>query len=544
MRSTNIDLLEDFVPRLPTAAECSFAQLLHDRARHAPDDLFAVFADGLEWSNGAAWGEVASAAARLRAAGIGKGDRVIIWMPNGPSVVRLLFACFCIGAVAVPINTAYRGSILEHVIRTSEARLLLAHPQLADRLNIIAVPALTRVLALGDDQVSGGFEAFDRIEVDGASPGPVTNEAWDDAIVIFTSGTTGPSKGVITSYAQQWTVATVQYAFAQSSDRVLVMMPLFHISGLGGLLAAVVRGGTIVVMEPVSPTRFWGVVRKTGATLVSGFPTGMIDLLLKQPEAEDQPHTLRVFSGSIVDQAARDFGARFGLDLIARYSMSETSGITSTTLNPTSSATIGRPRPGVELRLVDEWDRQVPAGEVGEIILRSDVPWTLSSGYLGDPASTMRAWRNGWFHTGDLARQNVDGEYVFVDRKKDAVRRRGENISAWEVENEARRFAGVAQAAVVGVEDRAGGGEEVLVVVESAPGIVVEPAAFTAHMIKRLPHFMVPRYVRILDRLPQTETGKIRKADLRELGLLDSDWDREAHGFKVRRLRIGEGHAR
>jgi crotonobetaine/carnitine-CoA ligase len=197
----------------------------------------------------------------------------------------------------------------------------------------------------------------------------------------------------------------------------------------------------------------------------------------------------------------------------------------------------GRPRSGVECRIVDANDIEVPQGGVGELIVRTDRPWTSNVGYLNDPVATANAWRNGWFHTGDAFRQDEEGNFYFVDRLKDSIRRRGENISSVEVELEVASYPGVMEAAVIGVAS-AYGDEEVMVVLAPLPGHTIDPAQLTAFLLERLAHFMVPRYVRIVDALPKTPTNKIKKHELRETGLPQGTWDREAHGIHVKRQKL------
>jgi carnitine-CoA ligase len=205
--------------------------------------------------------------------------------------------------------------------------------------------------------------------------------------------------------------------------------------------------------------------------------------------------------------------------------------------NPTLAGICGRAQPGIELRLVDEHDMPVPEGATGELLVRAAEPWTLSHGYLNDPAATARAWRNGWFHTGDLFRRNAAGDYFFVDRCKDAVRRRGENISSFEVERALLKFPGVREAAVVPVPGD-GSEDEVLAVVAPAPGSSLVPRDLIQFVATHLAPFMVPRYVRVLDELPKTPTQKIEKHALRQAGLTPDTWDREAAGVAVRRDRL------
>ena len=207
-------------------------------------------------------------------------------------------------------------------------------------------------------------------------------------------------------------------------------------------------------------------------------------------------------------------------------------------MNSTVLHAAGRPRAGVEARVVDENDCEVPVGEVGELVLRADCPWTMTHGYYKNPEATAKSWRNGWFHTGDGFRMDAEGNFYFVDRIKDAIRRRGENISSYEVETEVLAHPDVAECAVVAVRSDVSE-DEVLAVVAPVAGRTLKPEDLIHFLLPRMAHFMVPRYVRIVDELPRTPTAKVRKIELREAGVTPDVWDREAAGIRVRREKIG-----
>jgi crotonobetaine/carnitine-CoA ligase len=225
------------------------------------------------------------------------------------------------------------------------------------------------------------------------------------------------------------------------------------------------------------------------------------------------------------DDAAA-FAERFGVTYYTLFNMTETSIPVASGPDPRGSGTCGRLRPGAEVRLVDEHDCEVPAGTVGEMVIRTDAPWSMSHGYYKNPEATAAAWRNGWFHTGDAFRLEPDGTYVFVDRIKDAIRRRGENISSFEVEKEICAFPAVKEAAVIGIRSQLGE-DEVMAVVGAVPGQRVDPIALTRFLKDRLPYFMVPRYIRVVEELPKTPTAKVQKVDLRQAGVTADTWDRE-----------------
>jgi crotonobetaine/carnitine-CoA ligase len=231
---------------------------------------------------------------------------------------------------------------------------------------------------------------------------------------------------------------------------------------------------------------------------------------------------------------APTFRERFGIDIYTIFNMTEISSPIISEPNPVRTGTCGRPRPGVEVRLVDAHDREVEVGEVGEMIVRTDRPYAMLSGYNAAPEATAAAWRNGWFHTGDAFRQDGDGYFYFVDRVKDAIRRRGENISSFEVEVEVCAHPDVREAAVVAVASELGE-DEVLAVVAPVPGRAISEPALFDFLKDRLPYFMVPRYIRVLDELPKTPSNKVMKAELRAQGVAAGAWDRERAGLRLRR---------
>src|SRR5690606_5835593 len=225
---------------------------------------------------------------------------------------------------------------------------------------------------------------------------------------------------------------------------------------------------------------------------------------------------------------------RFGVDVYSVYNMTELGAPLETLANPVETGTCGRARPGFELRLVDQNDCEVPVGQAGELVVRSDMPWALSTGYAKDPAATANAWRNGWFHTGDLFTRDAAGNYYFCDRLKDAIRRRGENVSAFEVESEILAHPCVQEAAVVAVPSDHSE-DEILAVLAPVPGREIDPRDVLEFLRPRLAHFMIPRYIRILPSLPKTESQKVQKQVLRDQGLVPGTWDREAAGIRIRR---------
>jgi crotonobetaine/carnitine-CoA ligase len=284
---------------------------------------------------------------------------------------------------------------------------------------------------------------------------------------------------------------------------------------------------------------FWQVVREAGIT-VCALIGSMATFLVKQdqkPDDADSPLRMVIMAPLVGD--APVFAKRFGVTIYTMFGSTEISCPLISGVNPTVNGTCGRARRGMEVRLVDEHDREVPTGEIGELMVRGDLPWSMTHGYHRMPDATAAAWRNGWFHTGDAFRRDADGNFFFVDRVKDYIRRRGENISSFEVEAELLAFPKIGQAAAVGVRSEFGE-DEVLAVVAPVEGAEIQPAQLIDFLVPRMPHFMVPRYIRVVADLPRTPTNKVQKHVLREEGITEDTWDREKAGIRLHRDRVGE----
>jgi crotonobetaine/carnitine-CoA ligase len=361
---------------------------------------------------------------------------------------------------------------------------------------------------------------------------------WDVQSIIYTSGTTGHSKGVLSPYLQLYTTASIVYGYMREGESILVNLPMFHVGGTSAVYCALIRAGGIHLVDGFSTTKFWDQVRAGGCATTSGLIGVMAAFLAKEPpRPDDHDNPLRCLTMFPINEQTVAFAKRFGFDYLTGFNMTEVSAPLVTDVNTGSYGSCGRPRSGVQARIVDDHDAEVPPGTVGELVVRSDTPWTMNVGYNGQPEATVAAWRNGWFHTGDLFRQDERGEFYFVDRKKDAIRRRGENISSFEVENSVRQFPDVDEAVAIGVQSEIAE-EEVMVIVMPKPGRAVDPRALAEFLIPRLPYFMVPRYVRVVNEIPKTETNKVRKVVFRDQGITPDTWDRERAGLRLRREKL------
>lgn len=521
---------------------CVLRVALERHASERPDDVYAVFETGERWSFAETLRIARSTAAGLEALGVGRGDRVLVMLPNAPAAIRAMVGISYLGAIFVPINIAYRGAILEHVVRDSGAAVAICHPALTERLAAIEGSGIETIVAAGGEgrPSTGAVPAIlgaRALEGEPSTLSPLRRpiEPFDLYAIIYTSGTTGHSKGVLSSYMHAFTAVNPDtWTCLRTDDRQLLHMPIFHIGGAFVASAALCSGGSIAVLEAFKTGSFWERVRTMEVTSV--FLLGaMATFLLKQPSAaNDRDHSLRHVMIVPLGTNGPTFRERFGVDVFTLFNMTEISTPLMSAANPRKPNVCGRVRPGVEVRLVDADDRPVPTGQPGEMMIRTSAPWAMSHGYHGNAEATAAAWRNGWFHTGDVFVCDIDGDYTFVDRLKDAIRRRGENISSFEVEQELLAHPSVREAAAVAVPSEHGE-DEVLAILAPQPGERIDPAAILADLRLRLPHFMLPRYIRIIPELPKTSTAKVEKHVLRAEGLTRETWDREAAAITVRR---------
>jgi crotonobetaine/carnitine-CoA ligase len=378
---------------------------------------------------------------------------------------------------------------------------------------------------------------FDDLDgkAEGLAPLETPIEPWDLQSIIYTSGTTGPSKGVLSCYLHMFSNAGPEsWPMVGEDDRYLTVAPIFHIGGMGPPFVMLARGASVAIVENFSTERFWEVVLKTQSTVIFLLGVMATFLMKRPPSPDDRRHHVRLaFMVPLTDDAAA-FKERFGIDIYTIFNMTEISSPIVSDANPRKRGTCGRVRPGVDVRLVDEHDCEVPIGTVGEMLVRTDRPWSMNSGYNDNPEATAKAWANGWFHTGDAFRQDDEGYFYFVDRMKDAIRRRGENISSFEVEVEVCAHPDVREAAAISVPCEYSE-DEVMIVVAAVPGRSIDHHALASFLMERMPYFMVPRYIRVLDELPKTPSAKVLKTELRKEGVTSDTWDREAAGMRARR---------
>jgi crotonobetaine/carnitine-CoA ligase len=498
---------------------------------HADRPLFRFGAAELSYA------EVRDLAARsagaLRARGVRPGDRVAAMCENGAALFELLLGCAWSGAISVPINTAARGPLLEHVLRNCGARWLLADAPYIDRLAQVGPDvAVEQVWAVGDGAAPevAGRDVSARLAP--AEPiAPHQLRPGDTASILYTSGTTGPSKGVCCPHAQLywWGVLVSESLGIGEGDVLYTCLPLFHTNALTAFVQALVSGGTYVLGERFSASRFWSRVREADADVTYLLGAMVSILMAREPEPAERSHHVRVaLAPATPARYFHRFRERFGVQLVEGYGSTETNNaIAAPHPRAGRPGYMGTVREGFAARVVDEDDEPVPDGEPGELLLRHEQPFAFASGYWGMPEQTVKAWRNLWFHTGDRVVREQDGWFRFIDRAKDAIRRRGENISSWEVEQVLLEHEAVQAAAVFPVASELGE-DEVMAAIVLEPDRALTPEALICHCEPQLAYFAIPRYVEFVPKLPLTENGKVRKQVLRERGVTEATWDREA----------------
>jgi len=541
-RDDQVPLSAGYVPGGTYAADiCVLRYALERHARTKPDEVFAAFEGGERWTFAHTLKQVANLAGNLHELGVRQHDHVVLVLPTCPLALTVMFAINYLGAVYVPVNPALKGSSLEHVLHNAGAKVAIVHDSVLDRVLAAAPATLKTIVYSSDDAVSpnrdvalhGVFAITKSSPHPPRPPKPI--QPFDTQSIIYTSGTTGRSKGVLSSYMHAFScVGPDAWNCLTPNDRQLLHMPIFHIGGAFIATVSLCVGSSIGVVSHFRTEAFWDQIRKLEIT--SAFLLGaMATFLLKQPPSPgDRDNKLRMVFIVPLGQSGRLFRERFDVDVYTIFNMTEICTPLISKANPAKDSVCGRPRAGVEVRLVDEHDCNVDDGKVGQLILRTEAPWAINHGYNANPDATADAWRNGWFHTGDAFFRDADGDYHFVDRLKDAIRRRGENISSYEVEVELLSHPSVREAAAIPVPSEFSE-DEVLVVLAAAAGASIEPEDVIRHLEPRVARHMIPRYIRIIDELPKTPTAKVEKHVLRADGVTSDTWDRERAGISIRR---------
>ncbi|MGV0790172.1 AMP-binding protein [Mycolicibacterium sp. XJ1819] len=480
-------------------------------------------------------------AGALAELGIAKGDRVAIVLPNRIEYLLTFFALAKLGAIQVPINPYLKGDFLLHQLADSGAKALIGDTPAMMHTEAILdrLPDLRVIISVDDDPATTSTAPAFRELLAGGHRAPTASIDQSDLLaVMYTSGTTGMPKGCCLSHGYYTAMLWPWYEndWLREGDRTLSAMPLFHLGGQGiALMPVLMAGNSIAYLERYSASGFLQAARRTRASVAFGVgPMGTA--LLATPESDaDRNHSLRlaVFVPMAIEAQHR-MAARFGVEVISEmYGQTECQPITGSPMSrtPAKLGSIGKPVGVLDVQLHDDNGREVPVGDVGEIVIRPRERDVMFQGYWNNPQATVDASRDLWHHTGDLARADEDGYLYFVDRKKDAMRRRGENISSAEVEAALVRHPKIAAIAVHAVPSPLGE-DDVKAVIVCESGAAFEPAELHQFFRSTLPYFAVPRYVEFVEALPMSPTGRVQKHVLRTKDN-SAAWDFELLGLSI-----------
>jgi crotonobetaine/carnitine-CoA ligase len=518
---------------MPAVAERHvLVALLEHRAGEHPDRPFLLMRHAHQtWRE--LYADVLRAARGLRGVGLRGGDRVAIMLPNCPEFLHVHFGAIAAGLSPVPVSTAQRGDALAHILRDSGARGVIVDAELWPHYEAVrdaAAPAVEVVR--GTPPAGGPLRLADLV----SGPPPDGPPADEDAArgtfgVLYTSGTTGPPKGVVPTRTDIGPLLALWEAMEVSpGETIYTCLPLFHGNALAiSVLGAIFLDARIAVAERFSASRFWDDCRAFEAVEFNHVGA-VIPILLAQPERPgDRDNPVRVcLSAGCPPHCWEPFERRFGVKIVEQFSMVDAPGYLINREGRVGS--MGRPVAGCEAAVLDEEGNELPPGRVGELVLRAAEGRTHH--YLNQPEATEEAYRGGWFHTGDLAWRDADGFFYYAGRKRESMRRRGENVSAWEVENVVNQFPGVLESAAHAVPAELGE-DEIKVVVVPRPGARIDPAALVDFCSSRMARHAVPRYVEVRSTIPKTPTERPRYAELRAEGVTERTWDREAAGHRL-----------
>jgi crotonobetaine/carnitine-CoA ligase len=479
----------------------------------------------------------------LDAMGIQKDDKTCVMLPNIPEFLYTWWGNAKLGGVTVPLNTALRGEGLAYIINHSDAETLILSERYVPVLEEIRgeLKGLKRTIVLGTEgkraqrRLPGAIDFSDLLTAPATSP---MKEVWSTDLdsIMYTSGTTGLPKGVIHRHARCYGgfVLPIMTGYTDQ-DVVYNTLPLFHIGGQNMVWMALVADTKVAMAERFSASRFWDEVRAYGATFTL-FLGAMIPILHKQPpQQNDDDNPLRIALSAAAPRTIWDaFERRFKVKIVELYSQTEGGFMINTEAQAENKVgSMGKPGATFDMKVVDDHDRELPAGEVGELIYKPAGGASLTE-YYKNPEATAEKTRGGWIRSGDLAYKDEDGYFFFVDRKSDFMRRRGENISSFEVEKIINGHPSVLESAAYAIPSELGE-DDVMVAIVLQPGAQLAPEDLMQHCEAHMAYFMIPRYVRIVEAFPKTGTERTMKYQLKADGVTPDTWDREAAGYAVKR---------
>lgn len=491
----------------------------------------------------------------LHGLGVAKAEKVAVYMPNSDDYVITWFGILKAGAVMVPINTAYKMDFLEYIIDSSDAEVLFIAEEYLDRMPPIAksLSKLRHVIVWtrsGDRKFKRHGYRFRKMisysEFINSGSGKEPNVEvtfMDYARLMYTSGTTGRSKGVMRPSAADYSSAR-NYAEIMDvgpDDVCFTCLPLFHSNAMVmTVYPGLIKGAKVVVEERYSSSRFWKWMVDHGITKLNTVGTMSYFLWNTPPVPEEKQHKIKLVLGSPAPHdMIEEFMERFGIKFMEGYGLTEIGQCTwMRPGEPFRVGSCGKEAPNYEIKIADpETDEEVPRGSIGEIIVRPRIPNVMLHYYHKMPEKTVEDFRNFWFHTGDAGRMDKDGYIYFVDRVKDYIRRRGENISSFEVEKIVNSHPDIEESAAIGIKSEAGkyAEDELMVLVIPKEGKKIDPEELMDYLQPRMPYFMIPRFIRFVDSFPKTGTQRTQKNKLREQGVTKDTWDMVKADYKLKR---------
>lgn len=522
----------------------TFKELLETRAEENASEPFVYFRDSVE-DFASLDKNVNKTANVLRDLGVRKGDHVCLFLPNCLDFLYVWFALAKLGGVMVPLNVHLRGDGLKYIINHCDAKWIVVNEALHDSYAFVEadLPNIEHKIWHSFEASSPpGFSCLSEMFASAAETPPPTVDTSDgDPLgIIYTSGTTGPPKGAMISHynyintGQVWVDDVID---CREDDIFFTTLPLFHANAqMFTTMGSLRSGRPFVLRERFSASKFFDEIRLYGATIFN-YIGGMLTMLMKQPERpNDADNPARAtFGGAAPREIWRDFEKRFDVTIIEGYGLTESGGVCL--CNPPDRikvGSIGKSTSFCDVSIWDENHREVPTGVTGEIVVKPKHPYAMFLGYYKQPDKTQEAWEEGCFHTGDRGYQDQDNYFYFVDRVKDCIRRRGENISSFEIEKVVNSHPKVLESAAVAVPSDLGEDEvKIYVVLRTAESL--DPTELLSFCEERMAYFMVPRYVEFIHQLPKTPTERIQKFELRKLGV-GKAWDRDKAGYKLKRV--------
>jgi crotonobetaine/carnitine-CoA ligase len=532
-------------------------EILTARAAAHPDRDFLKFGDGKWISYGEVNKRTNQVANALIKRGVQPGESVSVMLPNCAEFLPVWFGILKAGAVMSPINTAYKGDFLAHTINLVDSRMLIISDEWLDRLQTVArrLKKLEHVVVMETPRTTKPKPRLPHEPLSalmkGSTKEPGVAVKWtDDARIMFTSGTTGLSKGVIKQHAADYFSARGllevlrtlnNKTLAQMKDETFFScLPLFHSNAqvLTGY-PALVAGARVAYVERFSSSQFWQQVIDAEATIFNSIGAVSYFIWNTEKSERDRAHKVHtVFAAPAPKDIYKKFEKRFGVRFVEGYGLTETG--MATYMDPTRPpvpGSMGKANPGYEVTIVEPGtDRPLPPNTPGEIVVDMRIPNIVMRAYYGMSEKTAEDFRNLKLHTGDLGRMDKNGYFYFMDRVKDYIRRRGENVSSMEVERQVGNHPQIKEAAAIGVKaDEGASSEDEIMIVCIPDGTAPDPVELTHWLAKEMPYFMVPRYIRYVETLPKTPTERVQKNKLRDEGITADTFDREKAGIKVSR---------